>query len=101
MPPGYRLEFGGESAERDSAVSKLMANVGLILVLLITTVVLSFNSFRLSAIVFAVAALAPGLGLLCVWAFGYPFGFVVIVGLMGLVGLAINAAIVIIAELKE
>jgi multidrug efflux pump subunit AcrB len=101
LPPGYRLEFGGETAERDSAVSQLMASVGLILVLLVTTVVLSFNSFRLSSIVFAVAALAPGLGLLCVWAFGYPFGFVVIVGLMGLVGLAINAAIVIIAELKS
>jgi multidrug efflux pump subunit AcrB len=64
-------------------------------------VVLSFNSFRLSTLVFAVAALAPGLGLLCVWAAGYPFGFVVIVGLMGLIGLAINAAIVIIAELRS
>lgn len=101
LPPGYRIEFGGEGAERDSAVGNLMANVGLILVLLVLTVVLSFNSFRLSAIVFAVAGLAPGLGLLTVWTFGYPFGFVVIVGLMGLVGLAINAAIVILAELKS
>jgi multidrug efflux pump subunit AcrB len=100
LPSGYRLEWAGESVERDSAVGNLMANVGLILALLITTVVLSFNSFRLSLIVFAVAGLAPGLGLLCVWAFGYPFGFQVIVGLMGLVGLAINAAIVIMAELK-
>ncbi len=100
LPPGYHLEFGGESAERDSAVGNLLANVGLVLVLLITTIVLSFNSFRLSSIVLGVAALAPGLGLLCVWAAGYPFGFVVIVGLMGLVGLAINAAIVIMAELR-
>ncbi len=100
LPVGYSLEWGGESAERDSAVGNLMANVGLILILLITTVVLSFNSFRLSMIVFTVAGLAPGLGLLCVWAFSYPFGFHVIVGLMGLIGLAINAAIVIMAELK-
>jgi multidrug efflux pump subunit AcrB len=101
LPPGYRIEFGGESAERNSAVGNLMANVGMIVVLLVLTVVLSFNSFRLSFIIFAVAALSPGLGLLTVWAFGYPFGFVVIVGLMGLVGLAINAAIVILAELKS
>lgn len=100
LPPGYHLEFGGESAERDSAVGNLLANVGLVLVLLITTIVLSFNSFRMSSIVLGVAALAPGLGLLCVWAAGYAFGFVVIVGLMGLVGLAINAAIVIMAELR-
>jgi multidrug efflux pump subunit AcrB len=101
LPPGYRIELGGESAERNSAVGNLMANVGMIVVLLILTVVLSFNSFRLSFIIFAVAALSPGLGLLTVWAFGYPFGFVVIVGLMGLIGLAINAAIVILAELKS
>jgi multidrug efflux pump subunit AcrB len=101
LPPGYRLEVGGESAERDTAVGNLMANVGLIVVLLVITVVLSFNSFRLSAIVFGVAGLSAGLGLLTVWAFGYPFGFQVIVGLMGLMGLAINAAIVIMAELKS
>ncbi len=101
IPPGYRLEFGGEGAERDDAVGNLMANIGLILVLLVITVVLSFNSFRLSLIVFAVAGLSAGPGLLCVWAFGYAFGFQVIVGLMGLMGLAINAAIVIMAELKS
>ena len=101
LPPGYRLEYGGESAKRNSAVGNLLANVGMILVLLVLTVVLSFNSFRLSMIVFTVAGLSAGLGLLTVWAFGYPFGFVVIVGLMGLVGLAINAAIVIMAELKS
>ncbi len=101
LPPGYRLEFGGEGAERDNAVGNLMANIGLIVVLLVLTVVISFNSFRLSLIVFAVAGLSAGPGLLCVWAFGYPFGFQVIVGLMGLMGLAINAAIVIMAELKS
>jgi multidrug efflux pump len=101
IPPGYRLEFGGEGVERDTAVSNLMANIGMIVVLLIITVVLSFNSFRMSFIIFSVAGLSAGLGLLTVWAFGYPFGFQVIVGLMGLIGLAINAAIVILAELKS
>jgi multidrug efflux pump subunit AcrB len=101
VPPAYRLEFGGEGAERDNAVGNLMANIGLIIILLVITVVLSFDSFRLSLIVFAVAGLSTGPGLLCVWAFGYPFGFQVIVGLMGLMGLAINAAIVIMAELKS
>ncbi len=101
LPPGYRIEYGGETAKRDSTVNNLLASVGLIIALLVTVVVLSFNSFRLSSIVFAVASLSGGLGLLSVWAFGYPFGFVVIIGLMGLVGLAINAAIVIMAELRS
>ena len=44
---------------------------------------------------------SAGLGLLAVYTFGYPFGFTVIIGLLGLMGLAINAAIVILAELEE
>lgn len=101
LPSSYRIEIGGESAERDKAVGQLMASVGFIFTLLITVVVLSFNSFRISSIIFLSALQSIGLGLLSVYAFDYPFGFTVIIGLLGLMGLAINAAIVIIAELKS
>ncbi|MEM9533473.1 MAG: efflux RND transporter permease subunit [Pseudomonadota bacterium] len=100
LPAGYRTEFGGESSGRNDAVGNLLSSVGVILVLLVLVVVLSFNSFRISGVIFAVAGASVGLGVLCVYAAGYPFGFVVIVGLMGLMGLAINGAIVILAELK-
>ncbi|MEZ9895711.1 efflux RND transporter permease subunit, partial [Vibrio lentus] len=40
------------------------------------------------------------LGILSVFLFDYPFGFTVIIAMLGIVGLAINAAIVILAELK-
>ena len=100
MPAGYRMEFGGESSERDEAVGNLLANVGVIATLMILVVVLTFNSFRISGIIFAVAIQAAGLGILSVFVFGHPFGFTVIIGLLGLIGLAINAAIVILAELK-
>ena len=53
LPSGYRIEVGGESAERNTAVSKLLASIGIILTLLITVVVLSFNSFRISTIIFS------------------------------------------------
>lgn len=100
MPAGYRLEVGGEDEKRDDAVGQLMASVGVVVILLIVVVVLSFNSFRISSIIFLVAFLSFGLGLLNVYLFDHAFGFVVIVGLLGLLGLAINAAIVILAELK-
>lgn len=101
IPSGYSIEFGGESAERNESVGNLMANLTMVITLLIMVVVLSFNSFRLSLVIFFVGILSAGLGLLSVAAFGYPFGFTVIIGLLGLVGLAINAAIVILAELKS
>ncbi|MGF1723966.1 efflux RND transporter permease subunit [Photobacterium nomapromontoriensis] len=100
IPSGYTIEFGGESAERNESVGNLMANLTMVITLLIAVVVISFNSFRLSQIIFLVGVFAAGLGLFSVWVFNYPFGFTVIIGLLGLVGLAINAAIVILAELK-
>ena len=101
LPAGYRLEIGGEASKRDNAVGNLMASIGIIAVLLVAVVVLSFNSFRISLLIFATALQSAGLGLLTVWLFGYPFGFTVIIALLGLMGLAINAAIVILAELKS
>lgn len=100
LPAGYHLEFGGEAAKRDDAVGNLLASIGLVMTLLITVIVLSFNSFRLSLLIMLTAVQAAGLGLLSVYLGGYPFGFTVIIGLLGLIGLAINAAIVILAELK-
>jgi multidrug efflux pump subunit AcrB len=100
IPSGYTIDFGGESAERDHSVNSLISNVAVVVVLMVLVVVMSFNSFRLSTIIFMVAALAGGLGLLSVWIFGYPFGFTVIIAMLGIAGLAINAAIVILTELK-
>ena len=101
LPGGYRIEIGGESAKRNEAVGNLMSNLVLVVTLLFATVVLSFNSFRLTGIILFSAIQSAGLGLLAVYTFGYPFGFTVIIGLLGLMGLAINAAIVILAELEE
>ncbi|PKG74757.1 MFS transporter [Shewanella sp. GutCb] len=101
LPSGYKIEVGGESAKRNEAVGNLMSNLVLVVTLLFATVVLSFNSFRLTGIILFSAMQSAGLGLLAVYTFGYPFGFTVIIGLLGLMGLAINAAIVILAELEE
>lgn len=100
LPSGYRLEIGGESEKRSEALGKLMSSFGLIAVLLVVAVVMSFNSFRLSALIIMVAFQAAGLGMLALALSQFPFGFTSIIGLMGLIGLAINAAIVIIAELR-
>lgn len=100
MPAGYTIEIGGESENRNEAVGNLMGSVGIILVLLIVTVVMAFDSFRLAGLVFAVAIQSAGMGMLSLWLGQYPFGFTAVIGLMGLMGLAVNAAIVILTELK-
>ncbi len=97
----YRYEFGGESGERDEAVGNLLASVGVLLVLMLATLVLSFNSFRLAALIALVAGLSGGLAMLSLWLFNYPFGFTAIIGSMGLIGVAVNDSIVVLAALRE
>lgn len=99
LPPGYRIETGGEAEERDEAVTRLMSSVALLVMLMFATVTLVFNSFRRAFIVFFSGAQAFGLGLLALALTGHAFGFVIIVGIMGLVGVAINATIIMISAL--
>lgn len=99
LPPGYSLEVGGESSERDAAVGRLMESVSVLVVGVVGALVLALASFRLAALIGVVAALSIGLGMGALWVFGYPFGFMAIVGTMGLVGIAINDSIVVVAAL--
>ena len=101
IPAGYRLEYGGESEKRDEALGNLFAAVGFLIVLMVMAIVLTFNSFRLAYITFISAIQSAGLGLFWLWVFDFPFGFLVIIGIMGLIGLAMNATIVILSELKS
>ena len=101
LPPGYSYEFGGETSKRDDAIGNLMSNVGVLMVLMVATLVLSFSSFRMAGLIGAVAVLSVGLSLGALALFGYPFGFMGIVGTMGLIGVAINDSIVVLAALRE
>jgi multidrug efflux pump subunit AcrB len=100
LPPGS-LEFGGEASERDAAVNRLMANVSVLAVGMVASLVLALASFRLAALIGVVATLSIGLGMGALWLFGYPFGFMAIIGTMGLIGIAINDSIVVVASLEE
>ncbi len=101
LPPGYKMELGGEAAKRDDAVGNLMANVGMLMVMMIATLVLSFRSFRMAGIIGGVAVLSVGLGIGALWLMDYPFGFMAIVGTMGLIGVAINDSIVVLAAIRD
>ncbi|MBK8979947.1 MAG: efflux RND transporter permease subunit [Planctomycetes bacterium] len=101
IPAGYRLAWGGEAAERDKAVGSLLAAAAVLMVLMAAALVLSFDSFRLAAVIGLVALLSVGLALGSLWVFGYPFGFMAIIGAMGLVGVAVNDSIVVLTGLAH
>ena len=100
MPAGYRYQFGGTSDARASVVEKIIAPMGMVVAALITTIVLTFNSWRLSAVAFTVFVLSMGLSLLCLAIFRYPFGVQALIGVIGSIGVSINAAIIILTALQ-
>ncbi len=101
MPPGYRLELGGDSDARSDVIRNLLSSVGLIVSLTIATIVLTFNSFRLSIVTAIVAVLSMGLSLLALAVFQYPFGIQAVIGVIGSIGVSINAAIIIMTALQK
>jgi multidrug efflux pump subunit AcrB len=101
LPEGVRIETGGDADARNSTIDALLAPLGLIITLTIATVVLTFNSFRLSLIAFAVAGLSAGLSMLSLALFNFPFGINAIIGVIGSIGVSINAALIVLSGLQE
>ncbi|SNS56279.1 efflux RND transporter permease subunit [Jannaschia aquimarina] len=101
LPPGYRLQVGGDSDARASTLNNLLAPLGLIVTLSIAVVVLTFRSFRLAGIALVVSGFSAGLSMLALAIFDYPFGINAIIGLIGSIGVSINAALIIMTALQE
>lgn len=100
MPDGYRMELGGDTDARDETIRNLLASLGVIVAITIATIVLTFRSYRLAAVTVTVAGLSMGLSLLALAIFQYPFGIQAVIGVIGSLGVSINAAIIIMTALQ-
>ncbi|MEM6449348.1 MAG: efflux RND transporter permease subunit [Cyanobacteria bacterium P01_D01_bin.105] len=101
LPPGYRTEYGGESAEQGQAVGNLLVYVPLLVIVMVAALVLSLNSFRQAIIVAFVGVGSVGMALFSLKVFNTVFGFMAIVGSLGLVGIAINDTVMVLSGLNE
>ncbi len=96
LPDGIEVEIGGAAAEAGNANSALFSALPIGLLLLLVFLLWQFNSFRLVGIVLVTVPLAavgvvPGLLLT-----GQSFSFTAILGVVALVGIVVNNAIVLI-----
>ena len=96
LPPGTQVTFGGEAEESAKANNAIFETAPLGIAILLFFLLFEFNSFKRVALVlltlpFAMAGVIPGLLLL-----GYPFGFQPLLGIIALVGIVVNNAIVLI-----
>jgi multidrug efflux pump subunit AcrB len=100
LPQGYRIQLAGDADEQQEALGLLAVYAPVLLVMMIATLILSFSSVRLTGVIISVAMLSVGLGMLSLWISGLPIGFNPLLGSAGLIGVAINGSIVVIAAIN-
>ena len=100
LPEGYRIHLAGDADEQQQALGKLATYAPVLLVLMVTTLILTFTSLRMAGVIGLVAILSVGLGMLSLWISGLPIGFNPLLGSAGLIGVAINGSIVVIAAIN-
>lgn len=99
LPQGYRIKLAGDADEQQQALGQLATYLPVLLVLMITSLILSFGSVRFATVIGVVAVLSVGLGFFSLWLSGLPIGFNPLLGSAGLIGVAINGSIVVIAAI--
>jgi multidrug efflux pump subunit AcrB len=100
LPKGYRLKMAGDADEQKQALGQLATYAPVLLVLMVTVLILTFNSVRFAVVIAMVAILSVGLGMFSLWVSGLPIGFNPLLGSAGLIGVAINGSIVVIAAIN-
>ncbi len=98
LPPGYRMEWGGETESSADAQKSLVPGVVPALAVIIFIIVALFNAFRPPLIImltipFAVIGISAGL-----LGTGTPFGFMALLGAMSLAGMMIKNAVVLLDQ---
>ena len=101
LPPGYRMRWVGEQELQGEAIGGLLEYIPLTLFIVLGILLLLFNDWReviliLMCFPFVFCGIVPSL-----LAFRQPLTFMAIVGMMGLVGMMVKNAIVLVDEINR
>ncbi|HKK68922.1 MAG TPA: efflux RND transporter permease subunit, partial [Bacteroidales bacterium] len=100
LPPGYKMEWQGEYEASSESQQYLFMYLPLAIVLMITVLIALFNDIKKPLIIvfslpLAIIGIVPGMLLS-----GKEFGFVAIVGALGLMGMMIKNGVVLLEEVE-
>lgn len=99
LPKGYTMRYVGEGETSGEAIGQIAAISPLMLAIIIIVLLLLFNDWRKLAVIllcfpFVICGIVPALMIT-----DTPFTFLAILGLMGLMGMTIKNAIVLVDEI--
>ena len=99
LPEGYHMQWMGEHKASSESMKYLFQNIPLAIILMIAILIMLFKDYKKPLIIFCclpLAAIGIVLGMLVS---GKDFGFVAIVGALGLIGMMIKNGVVLIDEI--
>lgn len=100
LPTGYSLSWIGEKAASDQSMQYLFKNFPLAIILMIAILIMLFKDYRIPVLLFCCIPLILIGVIPAVLISGKTFGFVAIVGVLGLMGMMIKNGIVLMDEIK-
>ncbi|MET3114748.1 cobalt-zinc-cadmium resistance protein CzcA [Pedobacter sp. CG_S7] len=99
--PGYSISYGGTFENLNKATARLGIAVPAALLLILTLLYITFNSFKHAMLIFSAIPLSAIGGILALWLRDMPFSISAGVGFIALFGVAVLNGIVLIAEFNR
>lgn len=99
LPEGYTLSWAGEKEASDQSMKYLFKNFPLAIILMIAILIMLFGDYKTPVILFACIPMILIGVIPAVLISGKTFGFVAIVGLLGLIGMMLKNGIVLMDEI--
>ena len=101
LPPGYRIEFGGQFHQLEAAQKRLSIVVPAALLLIFLLVFAALGSVKEAAIVYTGIPFAVTGGVLALWLRGMPFSITAAIGFIALSGIAMLNGLVLIDHINS
>src|SRR5262249_17115395 len=101
LPPGYKMEIGGEEEEQVKGFKNLAVVLLISIVAIFLALVFQFKHAIKPLIVFAAIPFGMVGALICLWVMGSPFGFMAFLGCVSLVGVIVSHVIVLFCFIEE
>jgi multidrug efflux pump subunit AcrB len=101
LPPGYRMEIGGEAEKQKDSFLDLVVVLAISVVCIFLALTFQFKNAIKPFIVFAAVPYGTVGALLALWIMGTPFGFMGFLGVVSLVGVIVSHIIVLFDFIEE
>jgi multidrug efflux pump subunit AcrB len=101
MPPGYRMQIGGEKAKQDAGFANLAQVLVISLLGIYAALLLQFNNAVKPLLVFAATPYGVVGALIALAIMGSPFGFMAFLGIASLIGVIVSHVIVLFDFIEE